>query len=221
MGGAPEVGSGTIVGMPASSYLVPARSATAEIEVRRSRFLCAVRRVTDEAAARAVVAAARREHFDARHHCSAFVLGPGGELERSSDDGEPSGTAGAPMLQVLRGAGLSDVVAVVTRYFGGTLLGTGGLARAYADAVRAALDAAGTRRRERLAVVTVTVGHDEAGRVESQLRNAGEDVIDMTFSDAVTLTLATADPRALTARLAAATAGRAEVRPAGHRWVDR
>lgn len=198
-----------------------ARDATAMIEDRRSTFLCTLRRVEDEEAARAVIAEVRREHFDARHHCSAFILGPAGAIERSSDDGEPSGTAGAPMLQVLRGAGLSDVVAVVTRHFGGTLLGTGGLVRAYSEAVRAALDAAGTRRREQLVVVAVTVGQDEAGRVESQLRNAGEHVIDMTYADTVTLTVATADAAALTARLAATTAGRADLRETGHRWVDR
>ncbi|MFC6713803.1 IMPACT family protein [Branchiibius cervicis] len=98
---------------------------TAEIDVRRSRFLAVVCRVGDESAARAVIAGCRSAYPDARHHCSAFVLGPAPRTERSNDDGEPSGTAGAPMLQVLRSADLSDVVAVVTRYFGGTLLGTG------------------------------------------------------------------------------------------------
>src|SRR5690606_33095353 len=99
----------------------------AEIEVKRSRFLCTLRRVGTEADARAVVEEMRRQHWDARHHCSAFVLGPDGALQRSSDDGEPAGTAGAPMLEVLRGHGVSDVVAVVTRWFGGVLLGAGGL----------------------------------------------------------------------------------------------
>ena len=118
-----------------SGYLTVARDAEAEIEVRRSRFLCTVVRVEDEAGARAVVDRMRRTHWDARHHCSAFVLGPPpAPVERSSDDGEPAGTAGAPMLEVLRGhggAGVSDVVAVVTRWFGGVLLGSGGLMRAY------------------------------------------------------------------------------------------
>ena len=85
---------------------------------------------------------------DARHHCTAFVLGPDGTTTRSNDDGEPSGTAGAPMLEVLRGRGLTDVVAVVTRWFGGTLLGTGGLIRAYGDAVSLALEWRGLVRME-------------------------------------------------------------------------
>ena len=81
-----------------TTYLTVAGDATAEVEDRGSRFLCTLRRVTDEDAARDLVALLRREHWDARHHCSAFVLGPDGALQRSSDDGEPAGTAGAPML---------------------------------------------------------------------------------------------------------------------------
>ena len=119
--------------MTPSRYLVPAGPGTAEVVVKRSRFLCSVARVASEAEARAVVDRARKKHWDAGHHCSAFVIGPASELQRSSDDGEPSGTAGAPMLEVLRGREVSDVVAVVTRWFGGVLLGAGGLVRAYGD----------------------------------------------------------------------------------------
>src|SRR5680860_1503467 len=129
--------------MNAMSYFSIARNASAEIEVKRSRFICHVERVANEDEARAVIERIRKQHWDARHNCSAFVLGPGGDVQRSNDDGEPSGTAGAPMLEVLRGRGVSDVVAVVTRYFGGVLLGAGGLVRAYSDSVRAALDEAG------------------------------------------------------------------------------
>ena len=93
------------------------------LEEKRSVFECWLRPVDDETAARAVVEEARTTHWDARHHCSAFVLGPGGTTVRSNDDGEPAGTAGMPMLEVLTGAGLTDVVAVVTRWFGGVLLG--------------------------------------------------------------------------------------------------
>ncbi|WP_300539798.1 YigZ family protein, partial [uncultured Nocardioides sp.] len=133
---------------PVVTYRVPGRSAEAEIEVKRSRFRCTLERVEDEAAARALVERLRREHWDARHHCSAFVVGPPPvPVERSSDDGEPAGTAGAPMLEVLRGAGLSDTAVVVTRWFGGTLLGAGGLVRAYGDAVRAAVARAGLLER--------------------------------------------------------------------------
>lgn len=205
-----------------ASYLVPRRDAQAEIEVKRSRFLCTVARVEDEAAARAVVDRLRKEHHDARHHCSAFVLGPDGAVERSSDDGEPSGTAGAPMLEVVRGAGVSDVVAVVTRWFGGTLLGAGGLVRAYGDAVRAGLDAAGTQRRSLVQELLLEVDHADAGRVESELRTRGVAVLDSDYAGAVTLRLgvAPADVRRLHALVAELTSGAAAAVVAGERWVD-
>jgi uncharacterized YigZ family protein len=202
-----------------TSYLTVARDATAEIEVRRSRFLCTLRRVDDEEAARAVVAELRARHWDARHHCSAFVLGPRSELQRSSDDGEPAGTAGAPMLEVLRGAGVSDVAAVVTRWFGGTLLGAGGLVRAYGDAVRAALPEAGTRRRVLLTEMALEVGHAEAGRVESELRARGVSVLDVEYAATVRLLLGATDPAALEVHVAALTGGTASAERVGERWV--
>ncbi|WP_218031188.1 YigZ family protein [Nocardioides psychrotolerans] len=205
-----------------SSYRTPRRDAEAEIEVRRSRFLCTIVRVEDEAAARAVVDRLRKEHHDARHHCSAFVLGPDAAVERSNDDGEPSGTAGAPMLEVLRGAALSDVVAVVTRWFGGTLLGAGGLVRAYGDAVRAGLDAAGAQRRDLLQELLLEVGHTDAGHVESALRTRGIAVLGSDYAAAVTLRLgvAPADVPRLHALVAELTSGAALATPAGERWVD-
>ena len=199
-------------------YRTVARSAVAETEVKRSRFLCRVERVESEEAARAVVDRARKEHWDARHHCSAFVLGPGGEVERSSDDGEPAGTAGAPMLEVLRGREVSDVVAVVTRWFGGTLLGAGGLVRAYGDAVRAGLDAAGMRERVLAALFDVDVSHADAGRLESDLRARGVDVRDATYAERVTLRVAVAPAADLDALLAELTGGTVASTPAGHAW---
>ncbi|WP_052666287.1 IMPACT family protein [Nitriliruptor alkaliphilus] len=141
-----------------------------EIEVTRSRFVADLVPVTDLEAAAAVVAGARREFHDARHHCSAWILGPEGGQTRSNDDGEPSGTAGAPMLAVLDGAELTDVVAVVTRYFGGTLLGAGGLVRAYGQAVSTAVQEAVRVARQLVVLIEVRAPHAEAGRVEHHLR---------------------------------------------------
>jgi uncharacterized YigZ family protein len=206
-----------------TSYLTVARDAEVELEVRRSRFRCTLRRVEDEAAARAVVELLRTEHWDARHHCSAFVLGPPpNPVERSSDDGEPAGTAGAPMLEVLRGRGLSDVAAVVTRWFGGTLLGTGGLARAYGDAVRAAADSAGVLRRELVREHAVVLDHADAGRVESELRARGVTVLGATYGARVGLRLAVPPPGedALAGHLAELTGGAAASTVIGERWVD-
>ena len=201
------------------SYHTVARGAEAEIEVKRSRFLCTVARVETEEAARALVERLRKQHWDARHHCSAFRLQ---DTERSSDDGEPAGTAGAPMLEVLRGREVRDVVAVVTRWFGGTLLGAGGLVRAYGDAVRAGLDAAGTLRRDLVREHLLDLDHADAGRVESELRARGIAVLDMAYGTHVTLRLGVPpdqDDR-LAAVVAELTGGAGETRVAGERWVD-
>lgn len=113
--------------------------AAGEIVEKKSRFIAALRPVKTEEEALAFWEEVRKKHYDARHHCFACVLGADGKKMRSSDDGEPGGTAGRPMLEVLAGEGLTDVAVVVTRYFGGTLLGTGGLVRAYTQAVKAGL----------------------------------------------------------------------------------
>lgn len=160
-----------------TAYRTIARSERAEIEVKRSRFLCALHRVETEDEAREVIAAARKQQWDAGHDCSAMIVGADGAIERSNDDGEPSGTAGAPMLEVLRGNEVSDAVAVVTRWFGGTLLGSGGLARAYGDAVKAAMQDIVVVQRELLEEFEVAIEHADAGRVENDLRARGVDVM--------------------------------------------
>lgn len=205
-----------------TSYLTVARDVTAEVEDRGSRFLCTLRRVETEEDARALVAALRREHADARHHCSAFVLGPDGAVQRSSDDGEPAGTAGAPMLDVLRGAGVSDVAAVVTRWFGGTLLGAGGLVRAYGDAVRAAVAQAGLLRRTLLTELALELDHADAGRVEGELRSRGVVVLEVAYDARVRLLLAAAPDEVgrVGAAVAAATAGHGHLESVGERWTD-
>ena len=108
---------------------------TGEIEEKKSRFIATLEPVSSEEEAVAVIAAVKKKYWDAKHNCSAFVIGDKGQITRCSDDGEPSGTAGRPMLDVLVGEHVTNVCAVVTRYFGGTLLGTGGLVRAYSAAV--------------------------------------------------------------------------------------
>jgi uncharacterized YigZ family protein len=205
-----------------TSYLTVARTAEVEIEVKRSRFRCHVQRVASEDEARAVVDRIRKQHWDARHHCSAFVLGPDAAVQRSNDDGEPSGTAGAPMLEVLRGREVSDVVAVVTRWFGGVLLGAGGLVRAYGDAVRAGLDEAGVRRRVLMERYDVVADHADAGRLEGDLRARDVTVLGVDYAAAATLHLAVPADRAVgfAELLAELTAGAATPEPAGTSWVD-
>ena len=205
-----------------TSYLTVARAGDVEIEVKRSRFLCHVERVTSEDEARAVVERFRKQHWDARHHCSAFVLGPDGAVQRSNDDGEPSGTAGAPMLEVLRGREVSDVVAVVTRWFGGVLLGAGGLVRAYGDAVRVTLDEVGVRRRVLMQQYDVVAGHADAGRLESDLRARDVTVLGVDYAERATLHVAVPAEGAagFAAVVAELTAGASVPEASGATWVD-
>ena len=203
------------------SYATIARSASAELEVKRSRFLAVAVRVEDDSSARAVIIEARKSHRDARHHCSAFVVGPTRAIQRTNDDGEPAGTAGAPMLEVVNGRGLSDVVTVVTRYFGGTLLGAGGLVRAYGDAVGLALDEAGVQQRARHRLVDITVPAGDAGRLDNQLRSIVQ-VRDITYGALATLTVAVpvTDLEIFREKLAAFTAGVAIWQELDEEWAD-
>ena len=208
------------------SYTRPAAElATSEFEVKRSRFIGWVARAETEEQARDVIQAARERYPDARHHCSAFIVHQEGAqpIERSSDDGEPSGTAGKPMLEVLKGSGLRDVVAVVIRYFGGIKLGTGGLVSAYTESVTQTLKRVTPVTREIRELGTVEFPHAEAGRIESELRAAGVDIVDVSYGRAAAYTLAYAPGGRdrITTLLAAATHGGAEMKDAGHRWVER
>lgn len=204
------------------SYQTVARDGTAEIEVKRSRFIAHVARVSSEEQARAVLERVRKEHWDARHHCSAFVLGPDAAVTRSSDDGEPSGTAGAPMLEVLRGREVSDVVAVVTRYFGGTLLGAGGLVRAYSEAVRMGLEEEGVVRRQRMQLVELLTTPAGAGRLEHDLRSRDVVVRGVSYADPVVVTAAVpvTGVENLRSIVAALTSGEVSLRPTATEWVD-
>lgn len=199
----------------------------AEIDVKRSRFLCRLVRVDTEDAARAEIDAARVEHWGARHHCSAFVVGPSGtpdQVRRSNDDGEPSGTAGRPMLEALAGRGLVDCVAVVTRYFGGTLLGAGGLVRAYSEAVLTTVDLAESRgllvTRERRELFTLALSHAHAGRIEAELRQRGVLILGTSYGATAVLSIAGDDAERLGAIVAQVTAGATGLEAVGHEWVD-
>jgi uncharacterized YigZ family protein len=122
------------------------RDISQEIDIKKSHFICQLKRVKTEEEARDFISAVKKTHYKANHNCSAFTLGDKQEIQRTSDDGEPSGTAGIPMLELLKKREVTNVCAVVTRYFGGIKLGASGLIRAYAGAVSGALDAAGLVR---------------------------------------------------------------------------
>lgn len=185
-----------------------------ELVVRKSRFIAHVAPAATAEQADAVLAAVRKQYWDARHHCVAMIIGTHADQQRSSDGGEPSGTAGVPMLEVLRRRDLTDLVAVVARYFGGVKLGAGGLVRAYSTAVSQALDAATLVRRVPAVEVSVAVPHEEAGRLQGLLREwAGHhdaQIADVLYDRQATLVLHVPPYRLddLDAALAAASAGR-------------
>lgn len=193
-----------------------------EIEISRSRFLARLEHVASEEEARTVISAARAEHPRASHHCSAFVLGPDGRVQRSNDDGEPSGTAGAPILDALVSAGLSDVVAVVTRYFGGVLLGAGGLTRAYRSAVAEAVRSARRVRRVLRREVLVRSNYEVAARIEAEARRRDYTVGSADYGDAVLRRFLVAEEElpALAAFVAELSAGTAEVVAGEARFAD-
>ncbi|EMD24643.1 YigZ family protein [Amycolatopsis azurea] len=205
----------------ADRYLTVAGTGVNEIEIRRSRFLCALAPVTSEEAAREVIAARKKADPAARHHCHAFVLGADGRTQRSSDDGEPAGTAGTPMLEVLRRRELTDTVAVVTRYFGGVLLGAGGLIRAYGQAVSEAVDAIGVREYRRLRLVEVVVDYDRAGRLENDIRSSPYLLHATRFEDVAHFDVGLAPDQgdAFHAWLADLTGGEALTEEAGEMWL--
>ena len=202
-------------------YLSVARSGVHEVEIKRSRFLCALAPVTSEEAAREFIAGRRRAEPGARHHCHAFILGPDGRTRRSSDDGEPAGTAGTPMLEVLRRRELTDTVAVVTRYFGGVLLGAGGLIRAYGQSVSDALEVVGVLEHRRLSLVEVAVSYDRAGRLENDLRASPYLLHATRFEEQAhfEIALAPGQADAFESWLANQTNGEATATSLGDHWI--
>lgn len=159
----------------------------AELEIKRSRFLGQAAPVRDEAAVHALLASVRSAHPDASHHCFAYRLGLAGEAARFSDDGEPGGTAGRPIMEVLLREELVDVAVVVTRYFGGILLGSGGLTRAYSQTAAEAVRAAGFVAMRPHTEVRVTVEYSRLGALEQALLRAGLVASAKEYTDRVTL----------------------------------
>ncbi|MDN4474435.1 YigZ family protein [Demequina sp. SYSU T00192] len=196
------------------------------LEIKRSVFLTHLAPVASVEEADAVIAAVRKLRWDARHHCTALVVGTRADRQRSNDDGEPAGTAGVPMLEVLRRREVTDVVAVVSRWFGGVLLGAGGLVRAYGNAVASALDDADVVGRALRTQVSMEVPHADAGRVLAFLHQwvGGHDAVldPPTYGQAAVLSLwVPADQvPTLDADLAALTGGAVATHAGEIRVVD-
>ena len=173
-------------------YLIPAKEGASEYIEKKSRFLGLIVPVTSEAEARAQLDAVKKREYDARHNCWAYILHSG--QKRYSDDGEPQGTAGQPILNVLEREGVQDVLCVVTRYFGGILLGAGGLCRAYTKAAKDALGDAGISELRPWSVLRLDCPYALFERVKLELEKRGGAVISSEYGAQIALTAALPEP---------------------------
>ena len=191
------------------------RGGTGEITEKKSRFIADIRPVSTEEEALAFIEEIRKKYWDARHHCYAYILGERGQQSRCSDDGEPSQTAGRPMLDVLTEEGLTDVCAVVTRYFGGTLLGTGGLVRAYSGAVKEGLSQCVLMEKRPGRELAVTAGYGDVGKVQYLAAQAGIETLDTVYEADVRFSFLVSleEEGGFVKKLTEGTAGRAKIQP--------
>lgn len=194
-------------------YKIVYEAGEGEIVEKKSRFIASVSPAGSEQEAAAFIESIRKKHYDARHNCPAFVIGRNRELSRCSDDGEPGGTAGKPILEVINGMGLTDTVVVVTRYFGGILLGTGGLVRAYTEAAKAGLANAGIATMRYGSLLNISADYTDLGRIQYLLGNRRIPVLDSQYTDRVSLKLRVSeeDVDALLKELTESTEARAGI----------
>ena len=195
-----------------TEYRIPAGEGEAELVEKRSRFLGHVRPVESEDEARAFIAEMKKKYYDARHNCWCYLLKDG--PERYSDDGEPQGTAGIPMLEVFRREGVTNAMCVVTRYFGGVLLGTGGLLRAYTQSAKDALDAAGVAEVRRWLPCEIECPYALLERVKQETAAHGGAVEELAYGALVTVRALLPGERAedFAARIFDLSAGKLSVR---------
>lgn len=195
------------------SYNVIYEGGSGEIVEKKSRFIAHVFPVHSEEEASEYIEQIRKKYWDARHNCHAFVIGPNNETSRCSDDGEPSGTAGRPILEVLQGRGIHDALVIVTRYFGGTLLGTGGLVRAYSQAAQAGLQASSIMTKQQGRKISIKTDYNGIGKLQYIVGNRQISVADTRYGEAVEMDILVPEGEvaSLTKEITEATAGKAEM----------
>ena len=199
------------------SYRILLSGGQGEYEEKKSRFIATVRSVQTEEEAVSFIEEIKKKYWDARHNCSAFCIGSRGELTRCSDDGEPSGTAGRPMLEVLLGSGVRNIAVVVTRYFGGVLLGTGGLVRAYTQAVKEGLAACEIGVMRQGTELLIEAEYNDIGKVLYLLGNRGVQPTSSEYAEKVRLkvTLAKEETEGFLKELTEGTAARVKTEKLG------
>lgn len=172
-----------------NSYYTVKNTIENEYIVQKSKFISHVHHVENEDEAQALIQSISKTHWKANHNCFAYVLGETSHIQKASDDGEPSGTAGVPILEVLKKLDLRDTLVVVTRYFGGIKLGAGGLIRAYSTATSNGIQATGVVERVPVTIFQVTLDYPLWGSVENALKHSPYLLNDITYTDKITLDL--------------------------------
>lgn len=158
-----------------------------EIIIQKSRFLAHAARTETEEAAQNFIESIKKEHWNATHNCSAYLIGENDQIQKANDDGEPSGTAGVPILEVLKKKKLKDTTVVVTRYFGGIKLGAGGLIRAYGKAASEGIKATGTVERILMKIIHAKVDYSWLGKLENEIRSSSFTLKEIHYLDKVSL----------------------------------
>ncbi len=171
------------------TYFTIASDGSYEEDIKKSRFICYLKRITSEEDGRAFIASLKKKHHKASHACSAMIIGEQADLKRSSDDGEPSGTAGVPMLTVLEKQELTNVVAVVVRYFGGIKLGAGGLIRAYSGTLATGIATLGKVMVTQQLLLELSLNYSQFQTFESLARQEDVSILEQTFSQNVQVTV--------------------------------
>ncbi|MBC2376106.1 YigZ family protein [Listeria welshimeri] len=166
-------------------YLTIQSDGKHEIIIEKSRFICHIMRVTTESEAQTFIQTIKKEHRDATHNCSAYIIGENDQFQKAHDDGEPSGTAGVPMLEVLKKKKLKNIAVVVTRYFGGTKLGAGGLVRAYGSAVSETIQTIGIVECTLATIIKCSFAYSLVGKIENALEQKNYQINDKEFTDKV------------------------------------
>ena len=194
-------------------YKTTAENGTASYEIQKSRFIAYTSHVETEAEARDFVTAIKKKHFDARHNCSAWILGADSSQQKSNDDGEPGGTAGNPILEAIKQHGLTNVVVVVTRYFGGIKLGAGGLIRAYSHTASLGLEATPCLEVKPFCLMEAEMDYSLLGTVENWIRNEELRTGETAYLDKVTVRLLVepADCEAISTELTNLTAAQCKI----------
>lgn len=156
-----------------------------EIEIQRSRFIAYIQRAETEEEAQEFIQMIKKKNWNATHNCSAYMIGENDQIQKANDDGEPSGTAGVPILEVLKKKHLKDTVVVITRYFGGIKLGAGGLIRAYGKATSEGLNATGIVERKLMRIIHTTIDYSWLGKIENELRSSVYELKEIHYLDKV------------------------------------